>query len=155
MARWPAGSTTNFMARLFVDTWGWLALRDKGDRRYREAATTFDEALSAKALVVTTDYVLDETFTLLFRRLSVNKARESLEALLTAGEHGAFQITTINAARFHEAVRLRLKYRDKPEISFTDFTSMVVMQGSGVKRILTEDRHFTQVGMGFELVPGV
>ena len=145
----------NFMARLFVDTWGGLALRDKGDRRHRGAATAFDEALSAKALVVTTDYVLDETFTLLFRRLSVNKARESLEALMAATEHGAFEVVTINAARFHEAVRLRLKYRDKPEILFTDFTSMVVMQESGVKRILTEDRHFTQVSLGYELVPGV
>lgn len=30
---------------------------------------------------------------------------------------------------------------------------MVVMRESGLKRILTEDRHFAQVGMGFELVP--
>ena len=130
-------------------------MRDKGDRRHREAAAAFEESLSAKALLMTTDYVLDETFTLLFRRLSVHKARESLEALMAAAEQGAFEVATINVARFHEAVRLRLKYRDKPEISFTDFTSMVVMQESGVKRILTEDRHFTQVGMGFELVPGV
>ena len=48
-----------------------------------------------------------------------------------------------------------MKYRDKPEISFTDFTSMMVMAELGLKRVLTEDQHFTQVGMGFELVPGV
>ncbi len=62
-------------------------------------------------------------------------------------------LATIHAARFREATRLRLKFRDKPGISFTDFTSMVVMQELELKRILTEDRHFAQVGMSFELVP--
>lgn len=141
------------MAGLFVDTWGWLALRDKGERRHREAADVFNAALSGHAAILTTDYVLDETFTLLFRRLSVHKAGESVEALMSAAEDGSVRVASINAARFHEAVRLRLKFRDKPEISFTDFTSLVVMREAGVKRILTEDRHFEQVGMGLELAP--
>ena len=72
---------------------------------------------------------------------------------MSAAEDGSVQVATINAARFREAVRLRLKFKDKPEISFTDFTSLVVMQESGVKRILTEDRHFAHVGMGLELAP--
>lgn len=153
MARWPPGSTMNCMAALFIDTWGWLALRDKGERHHREAVAVFNAALSAHAAMLTSDYVLDETFTLLFRRLSAHKARESVEALMSAAEDGSVQVATINPARFREAVRLRLKFKDKPEISFTDFTSLVVMQESGVKRILTEDRHFAQVGMGLELAP--
>lgn len=32
-------------------------------------------------------------------------------------------------------------------------TSMVVMLELGLRRVLTEDRHFSQVGMGFERVP--
>jgi predicted nucleic acid-binding protein len=63
------------------------------------------------------------------------------------------RLEPIHPARFREAVRLRAKYRDKPGISFTDFTSMAVMRELEVTRILTEDRHFAQVGMGFELVP--
>lgn len=140
------------MAGLFVDTWGWLALRDKGDRRHREAVTVFEEALAAGS-IVTTDYVLDETLTLLFRRLAAHKARQSLEALLTATREGAVVLAPIHGARFHEAVRLRMKYRDKPEISFTDFTTMVVMREFGLEQILSEDRHFAQVGLGLVLVP--
>ena len=102
---------------------------------------------------MTSDYVLDETFTLLFRRLSVSRARESMDFLMEAIRDGAVMLAPIHAARFEEAARLRVKYRDKPEISFTDFTSMVVMQELELKRILTEDRHFAQVGLGFELVP--
>lgn len=140
------------MAGLFVDTWGWLTLRDKGERRHNEAVTAFDKAL-ASGSIVTTDYVLDEAFTLLFRRLSAHKARESLEFMIAATDEGVVVLANIDTARFREAARLRLKFRDKPGISFTDFTSMAVMQELGLKRILTEDRHFTQVGMGFELVP--
>ena len=53
---------------------------------------------------------------------------------------------------FRQTVKLRVKYKDKPEISFTDLTSMVVMQELELKRILTEDRHFEHIGLSFELV---
>ena len=39
------------------------------------------------------------------------------------------------------------------EISFTDLTSMVIMQERGIKRILTEDDHFLHIGMGLQKVP--
>ena len=112
------------MAALFVDTWGWLALRDKGERRHNEAVAAFDKALTAGS-IVTTDYVLDETFTLLFRRLAVHKAKESMEFLIAATGEGAVMLAPIHAARFREAARLRLKFRDKPEISFTDFRMLL------------------------------
>jgi predicted nucleic acid-binding protein len=48
---------------------------------------------------------------------------------------------------------LRRKYSDKPRISFTDFTSMVVMSELGITDVMTEDDHFLQVGMGFNKVP--
>ncbi len=90
---------------------------------------------------------------MLFRRLAVHKARESLEFLMTATREGAVLLVPIHAPRFGEAIKWRLKYKDKPDISFTDFTSMVVMREWNLSRILTEDVHFAQVGMGFELVP--
>ena len=140
------------MAALLVDTWGWLALRDKGDAHHREAVAAFAENMRT-GTVVTTDFVLDETFTLLFRRLLAQKARESVEFLMQAVEAGSVVLVPISAPRFREALKLRLKFLDKPEISFTDLTSMVVMRELQVKRILTEDRHFAEVALGFERVP--
>jgi len=58
----------------------------------------------------------------------------------------------INHARFKLAQALRIRYHDKPAISFTDLTSMVVMREFGIGKILTEDNHFAQVGLGFELI---
>jgi predicted nucleic acid-binding protein len=48
---------------------------------------------------------------------------------------------------------MRQKYHDKPDISFVDFTSMVVMQDLGIVDVFTGDGHFHQVGLGFRLVP--
>jgi uncharacterized protein len=42
---------------------------------------------------------------------------------------------------------------DKPRISFTDLTTMIIMTELEVVDILTADVHFTHVGLGFRLLP--
>ena len=56
-----------------------------------------------------------------------------------------------------EAWRLRKKYRDKPDVSFTDFTSFTIMEERGIRRVFTGDKDFEKVNMGFiiEVVKGL
>jgi predicted nucleic acid-binding protein len=68
-------------------------------------------------------------------------------------KEGYVQVERVTPERFEKAKVLRLKYQDKPRISFTDLTSMVLMRELGVKDIITEDEHFEHVGMDFQLVP--
>lgn len=96
---------------------------------------------------------MDETYTLLFKRLPYSVARESVERLNEAVLNGYLLIEWITPERFEEAKILRMKYQDKPRISFTDLTSIVVMNKLKIVNILTEDAHFIQVGMGFIVVP--
>jgi len=139
--------------KLFVDTWGWLTLRDKREMRHRETQAYYHRFRDQSGRLVTTDYVLDETFTLFFKRLSFPEARESLDMIEQAIQDGYLRLERITPTRFEEAKRLRLKFQDKPRISFTDLTSMVVMKELDIADILTGDTHFVQVGMGFQLVP--
>lgn len=90
---------------------------------------------------------------LFFKRLSFLEARESLDMIEQAIQDGYLRLERITPARFEEAKRLRLKFQDKPRISFTDLASMVVMKELDIADILTGDTHFVQVGMGFQLVP--
>ena len=138
---------------LFVDTWGWLTLRDRREEKHAEAKKVFDGAVAGRGGIITTNFVLDETFTLLFRRLAFNEARDSMTILSESIEAAEIVSVPISSSRFKAAQALRLKFKDKPDISFTDLCSMVVMRELGVRKILTEDAHFEHVGMGFELVP--
>ena len=104
-------------------------------------------------IIYTSDYVLDETITLLFRRLPFKTAKGSLAKIDKAIKEGYLQVEWVTPERFEKAKGLRLKYQDKPKISFTDLTSMAVMKELGVKDIITGDEHFEHVGMGFQHKP--
>jgi predicted nucleic acid-binding protein len=139
--------------KFFIDTWGWLTLHDKSERYYQEATQAYQRAIAQNGQIYTTDYVLDETFTFFFRRLPAPIADQSMKELLSAFLADNFYLIRITEERFAQTQVLRSKFLDKPLISFTDLTSMVVMQECNITTILTEDAHFTHVGMGFQLVP--
>jgi len=138
--------------RVFFDTWGWLELRDKRGARHAEVLAFFRSLDPNRDVIVTTDYVLDETFTALFKRLPFSLARESLGLIDRSVSDGYLILERITPARFEVAKVMRLKYDDKPAISFTDLTSMAVMLELGLTQILTGDAHFTHVGLSFQLV---
>lgn len=138
---------------LFVDTWGWYTLRNKREAYHQEVASFYRDCRVNGGIVFTTDYVLDETLTLMFKRFSVDGALESMQIIMDSVEVGDVIAEWITPERFAHTQILRHRLRDKPGISFTDLTSMVVMQELGITAILTGDAHFTHVGMGFQPVP--
>ncbi len=140
-------------AKLFVDTWGWLTLHDKREAQHQEIVKLYRSFRSQAGAIYTTDYVLDETFTLFFKRLTPARAKRSMEMLINAFREEDFNLVWITAERFVQTQALRIKYLDKPQISFTDLTSMAVMKELGIEAVLTGDAHFTQVGMGFQKIP--
>jgi predicted nucleic acid-binding protein len=138
---------------ILIDTWGWLTLNDAGERRHQEVAALYRTLLAQKTIIYTTTFILDETFTLFFKRLNTYQAQQAMLQLSAAFSTEQFQLIQIDELRFTQAQALRLKYLDKPQISFTDLTSIVVMQEFKIDRVLTEDVHFAQVGLGFERIP--
>ena len=143
------------MAReqVLVDTWGWLALTDRREPRHAAVHALVSGLLHAGGSVVTTDYILDETFTIIFRRLPLPRARRFLTTIEQAEGDQSLHIERILPERFTRAKQLRLRFRDKPRISFTDLTTMAVMSELRLARIVTGDDHFRQVGLGLAVVP--
>ncbi len=139
--------------KLFIDPWGWLTLHDKGERKHPEATQVYQDAIAQNSWIYTTDYVLDETFTFFFKRLPASRANQSMNDLLASFHTKNFHLIRITEERFAQTQILRSKLLDKPQISFTDLTSIIVMQEFSVLEVLTEDAHFTHVGMGFQRVP--
>jgi predicted nucleic acid-binding protein len=137
------------MSKLFVDTWGWLTLYDRRESQHQRVADFYTDLRAQGGQLYTTDYVLDETFTLLFKRLPFVQAQQALHLLDIAMQAGYLHLEWITPERFTQAKLLRLKLQDKPDISFTDLSSMSVMSELGISAILTADAHFMHVGMRF------
>lgn len=139
--------------RFRVDTWGWYALGNAREPQHDQAETFYRGSHQVGALIHTTDYILDETITVLFRRISSSMARPFTQGLLDAIAQGYLRQGEITADRFKRACGLRQRFHDKPMISFTDLTSFVVMQDLRLSHVLTDDAHFSQIGMGFQIFP--
>lgn len=90
---------------------------------------------------------------MLFKRVSFDTALNAVDAISKAIEEGYLNLIWISPERFEAAKRLRITFKDKPDISFTDMTTMVAMQELKIHEIITGDAHFTHVGMGFGLLP--
>ncbi len=96
---------------------------------------------------VTTDYVMDETITLIRHAHSHAKATEFAEAALASR---VLKIVYVDKIMFSSALELFRKNSDKTW-SFTDCTSFAVMNSLGVATAFSFDRHFRQAG--FETLP--
>jgi predicted nucleic acid-binding protein len=136
--------------KLFVDTWGWLALEDRLEELHKKTMRCYAEAITQGDQILTSNFILDETITRLFRRRPFHEAARFTRGLLASPK---IRVESVSDARFRQAFALRQRLSDKPKISFTDLTSMVIMTELNVTNILTADSHFTQAGLGFQTLP--
>jgi predicted nucleic acid-binding protein len=94
--------------------------------------------------LITTDYVIDETLTLIRFRLGLSAASAWWQQIDGSAR---LRWERVETDRFERARHLFFHYRDK-DLSFTDCTSIDVMRELKVTTVITTDRHFEQVGFG-------
>jgi uncharacterized protein len=133
---------------LFVDTAGWMALSDGADPDHERTCAARDQWLEGGGLLVSSDYVMDETLTLLRARLGL-EAAERWWGQVEGSRRLRWEWVDPN--RCERARAWVFRWSDK-DFSFTDCTSFVLMRELRIKRALTLDRHFVQAG--FEMLPG-
>lgn len=114
--------------KILLDTWAWLALKDKKEKKHRQVVRFCEDAVKKKKKIYTTDLILVETITLLFKRMNCESALLALKDIQESIEGGYIELVRIEAKRFKAGIKLREKLMDKPDISFTDLTSMIVME---------------------------
>lgn len=131
------------MRGLFVDTAGWMACADAADPVHGDARAARDTALEAGSMLVTTDYVVDETLTLIRMRLGL-AAAEKWWAQVDGSSRVRWE--WIDPLRADKARAIFFRHRDK-SYSFTDCTSLVVMRELRLRQALTTDDHFRQMGL--------
>lgn len=135
------------MNAVFVDTGGWMACADRSDPAHAACAAARDATLEAGRLLITTDFVVDETLTLIRFRLGLAAANAWWEQI---DGRARLRWERVENDRFERAQNLLFQYRDK-DLSFTDCTTFAVMRELRLTTVIATDGHFRQVG--FEVLP--
>ncbi|HYU30657.1 MAG TPA: PIN domain-containing protein [Thermoanaerobaculia bacterium] len=132
---------------IFVDTGALLGRHLRDDQHHSDAVPIWSDLFRARARFVTSNFILDEAFTLMARRGGYRFAAERARRLYASRE-----FTILRPSEEHEIAALDFfeKYADQ-EVSFTDCVSFALMRAHGLRRAFAFDRHFRDAG--FETIP--
>lgn len=130
---------------LFVDTSALLAFLDADQPRHSDAVDAWRKAINDRDTLVTSNYVLVETFTLVQRRLGLVALRDLASDFLPL-----IQPLWVDEA-LHAAATAALFTAGRRKLSLVDCTSFEIMRRHGIAHALSLDAEFSQ--QGFRLLP--
>ena len=122
----------------------------KRDRHHKVAAAYYRKLSKAKARLVTSNYVLSETYTRVRYDDGHAKTMRFNALIQEAIKAGRLNLEWVTPAIHKEAWSIFEKYEDQ-DFSFVDCTSFVIAKRLGVKEAFGFDDHFKT--MGFILKP--
>lgn len=129
--------------RAFIDAQGWVALKNENDQYFGKAHQILQSLSAARAQFITTNFVLDEAYTVLRRKAGHHIAVELGEEIRASK---TLRVVHIGKNLQEEAWELFKNRNSRLDWSFTDCTSFVVMQRLHIKEALTFDHEFEQAG---------
>lgn len=132
---------------IYIDTGAFLARYIKRDQYHKQALEVWNQLHKTRERCFTSNFVLDETFTLLGRWAGYPFAIERARNIYLSKE-----LTILRPVLEDEMTALDIweKYADQ-ELSFTDCISFVFMRKNKIRRAFSFDTHF-RLG-GFQLLP--
>ena len=127
---------------VFVDTSGFFALLSSRDPAHQAAREHMSHFARTRRQALTTDYVLDETFSLLKAR-GLRHLSPVLRNLILTSK--SLRLEWTEPSHFTATIDFFLKHLDQ-DFSFTDCRSFLLMREYRLRDALTTDRHFTSAG---------
>ena len=126
----------------YIDTGAFIARFVASDQFHSQSLVLWEKLRTSEGTYVTTNHVLDETFTLLARRVSYAFSAEKAHLIYNSG---LFQIARTTLDDELAGLVLFEKYADQ-SVSFTDCLSFVIMKKMNIQKVFSFDRHFSQAG---------
>lgn len=134
------------MPEIFIDTWAWCALVNKKDRGHSFARELNEKLIDKNYRYVTTNFVLDESYTLIRARVGYREAVRFGKKIQKLRKGEMLEHIVISEGIEKKAWKLFVKYQDIDELSYTDCTSFAVMKNRNLQEAFTGDDHFQYVG---------
>lgn len=136
------------MTPVFLDSSFLKGVIDNRDDFHEQAKKLWKKLFDYKTPLITSNFILDETFTLVRSRCGLAKAL-ALRDLLSEEE---LHLDVIRTKVIDERSTWEWFEKDWSKLSFTDCTSFAVMKRLGLTHVATFDTHFTRAG--FTIVQG-
>ena len=135
------------MKTVFADTSGFYAALSKPDPFHAQAVELFRYAEAEGWRVVTTSYVVHETWALVQSRLGWEAIEEFLDVLLPVCE------IVYVGQELQEQGAARCRREHLRELSLTDCVSFEVMKRLGLAEAIACDKHFSREGIRLPAAP--
>jgi predicted nucleic acid-binding protein len=135
------------MDAVFVDTSAWDAIEDGGDRAHTIALRCKEDLAQQRKRLYTTNFVLDETFTLLL--LNIGYARTVTFKQTVDQLRSGSILTVVHVTEEIERAAWEVfeRFNQDKTWSFTDCTTKVVMARLSISQVFAFDHHFEQMGL--------
>jgi predicted nucleic acid-binding protein len=126
------------MKTVFVDTSGFYACLDRTDSFHLRALAAFERAEKENWTLLTTNYVVHETWALIQRRLGWEAVEAFLKDLLP-------RCTMIWVdENLYQAAATRCRRTGERRFSLTDAISLELMARQKITEAIAQDEHFTR-----------
>ncbi len=126
--------------RIFINTSAIYALLDRDDINYPHAKRVWTNILNTGHTLITSNYILVETFALLQNRLGIGAVRGFQEDLLPL-----VNIEFVSSATHQSGVAALLS-ASRRNLSLVDCVSFEIMRNAGIKAVFAFDPHFKEQG---------
>lgn len=133
------------MTEVFVDTGAWIACINPHDQNYQQATSYLVDLRKSNTIMVTSDYIIDETLTWLRYNVSHHAAVNVMNQWKEAEKIKILTVEWITAEMAEQAWEIFRSYRDQ-KLSFTDCTSFVVCRTRKIANVFGFDRDFNTLG---------
>jgi predicted nucleic acid-binding protein len=131
--------------KIFIDTSAWDAIEDSNDANH-ELALIFKNDLPDNCQLLTTDYVLDETYTLLLLNIGYERTvafQKNIRELLNSG---ILAVIHISPSLYDAAWDVFQRFNVDKKWSFTDCISYATIKQFDIETVFAFDHHFEQMG---------
>jgi len=134
------------VSTVFVDTSGWIALLSGDDQFHDRAVLRYDELVAEGARLLTNNYVVDETATLLRYRLGLRAALAFRQMLLAAVAVRRLRVAWVDEKVEAAGWDLLEQYADV-HLSLTDAAGAVTARGARITEVFGCDADFEALGL--------
>jgi uncharacterized protein len=131
--------------RIFIDISAIYALLDRDDIEHKKAKKIWIDLLRSENILITSNYVLVESFALIQNRLGLEAVRGFQEDIIPL-----VNIEWVNAET-HKSGISALLAATRRKLSLVDCVSFEIMRILGIKTVFAFDPHFAE--QGFQCIP--